>query len=29
MLLLKHSDLALEILTSEEGETELQKLTEV
>jgi hypothetical protein len=29
MLLLKHSDLALEILTSEEGETELQKLPEV
>jgi hypothetical protein len=29
MLLLKHSDLALEILTSDEGEIELQKLTEV
>ena len=29
MLLLKHSDLALEILNSDEGETELQKLAEV
>jgi hypothetical protein len=29
MLLLRQSDLALEILTSEEGETELRKLTEV
>lgn len=29
MLLLKHSDLSLEILNTEEGETELQKLAEV
>ncbi|CAF3553209.1 unnamed protein product [Rotaria sordida] len=29
MLLLKQSDLALEILTSDEGEIELQKLTEI